>query len=264
MIRRGCAMNVWMFLLVCVTAVTAHAQTVATSSHPVKFRVVAIAESGNTPHNDFVAAAKVWLQQLADENNFAVDYITNTDPINDAFLAKYRLFIQLNYPPYRWTPVAKKAFQRYITHGTGGWIGFHHAGLLGDFDGYPMWPWWSRFMGDIRYTSYIAQFATATVKVDDPGHPATKGLPSSFVVQQEEWYTWSKSNRSTVHVLASVDESTYDPRSMITMGDHPVVWTNEHVKARNIYIFMGHHAELFQNKDFTQLFRNAIFWGAGQ
>jgi hypothetical protein len=172
-----------------------------------------------------------WLQQLATENDFAVDYITNTDPINDAFLAKYRLFIQLNYPPYRWTPVAKKAFQRYITRGTGGWIGFHHAMLLGDFDGYKMWPWWSHFMGDIRYTSYIAQFATATVKVDDPGHPVTKGLPSSFTVQQEEWYTWSRSNRNKVHVLASVDESTYSPKSMITMGDHPVVWTNEHVKA---------------------------------
>jgi type 1 glutamine amidotransferase len=160
--------------------------------------------------------------------------------------------------------VAKQAFERYIERGTGGWIGFHHAMLLGDFDGYPMWPWWSHFMGDIRYTSYIAQFATATVKVDDPNHPATKGLPSSFVVQQEEWYTWSRSNRPNVHVLASVDESTYDPRSMITMGDHPVVWTNEHVKSRNIYIFMGHHAALFQDKNFTQLFRNAIFWGAGQ
>ncbi len=95
-----------MFLAVSIAAVTAHA--LDTPSHPVKFRVVAIAESGNTPHNEFVAAAKVWLQQLADENDFAIDYITNTDPINDAFLAKYKLFIQLNYPPYRWTPVAKK------------------------------------------------------------------------------------------------------------------------------------------------------------
>jgi uncharacterized protein len=198
--------NKW---FVCVFLLTACVSAFAldTSSKPVKFRVVAIAEEGNSPHNEFVAAAKVWLAQLAAENDFAVDYITNTDPINDAFLAKYRLFIQLNYPPYRWTPVAKKAFERYIERGTGGWIGFHHAMLLGDFDGYPMWTWWSHFMGDIRYTSYIAQFATATVKVDDPNHPATKGLPSSFTVDKEEWYTWSRSNRANVHVLASVDES---------------------------------------------------------
>jgi type 1 glutamine amidotransferase len=250
-----------LFFLLLAIPFCAHAQP----DRPVKFRVVAIAENGNGPHNEFVAAAKIWLQKLADENNFAVDYITDTEPINDAFLAKYKLFIQLNYPPYRWTPTAQKAFELYIARGTGGWIGFHHAGLLGEFDGYPMSQWWSHFMGDIRYTSYIAQFATATVRVDDPNHPAMKGLPSSFTIDKEEWYTWDRSNRSNVRVLASVDESTYDPKSMIIMGgDHPVVWTNEHVKARNIYIFMGHHPELFQDKNFTQLFRNAIFWGAGQ
>jgi type 1 glutamine amidotransferase len=250
-----------LLLLLGVASVSAYA--LDGPAHPVKFRVVAIAEVGQGSHNDFAEAAKVWLQQLAAENDFAVDYITNTDSINDAFLKKYRLFIQLNYPPYRWTPVAKKAFQRYITRGTGGWIGFHHAMLLGDFDGYKMWPWYAHFMGDIRYTSYIAQFATATVKVDDRNHPLTRGLPASFVIQHEEWYTWSASPRPNVHVLASADESTYDPKSMITMGDHPVVWTNDHVKSRNVYIFMGHHADLFQDKNFTQLFRNAVLWGAG-
>jgi uncharacterized protein len=34
------------------------------------------------------------------------------------------------------------------------------------------------------------------------------------------------------------------------------------VKARNIYIFMGHHPGLFQNEKYIQLFRNAIFWAA--
>ncbi len=250
-------------LLLLFAVASASAQALDAPAHPVKFRVVAIAEAGQGSHNDFAQAARAWLQKLAAENDFAVDTITDTDSINDAFLAKYRLFIQLNYPPYRWTPVAQKAFQRYITRGKGGWIGFHHAMLLGDFDGYKMWPWYSHFMGDIRYTSYIAQFATATVKVDDSAHPLTRGLPASFVIQQEEWYTWSASPRPNVHVLASVDESTYDPKSMITMGDHPVVWTNDHVKSRNVYIFMGHHADLFQDKNFTQLFRNAVLWGAG-
>ena len=251
----------WLLLFVlALVAVTSRAQ-----DSPVKFRVVAIAEPGHGQHQQFAEAAKVVLQQMAAENNFAVDYITNTDPINDAFLAKYRLFIQLNYPPYRWTPVAKKAFIRYITRGSGGWVGFHHAGLLGDFDGYTMWPWYSKFMGDIRFTSYVPQFATATIKVDDPSHPAMKGLPASFTIENEEWYTWSKSPRANVHVLGSVDESTYTPKTMIIMGgDHPVIWTNPHVKARNVYIFMGHRPELFQSKDFTQLFKNVVLWGAGQ
>ena len=120
-VLKNLALKSFTFFVVALATITAHA--LDTPNHPVKFRVVAIAESGNTPHNEFVAAAKVWLQELADENDFAIDYITNTDPINDAFLAKYKLFIQLNYPPYRWTDVAKLAFQRYITRGTGGWVG---------------------------------------------------------------------------------------------------------------------------------------------
>jgi len=48
------------------------------------------------------------------------------------------------------------------------------------------------------------------------------------------------------------------------MGDHPVIWTNEHYKARNIYIFMGHHPDLFQNPAFATIFRNSVFWAAHQ
>jgi hypothetical protein len=47
-------------------------------------------------------------------------------------------------------------------------------------------------------------------------------------------------------------------------GDHPVIWTNLHYQSRNIYIFMGHHPELFQNSAFTTIFRNSIFWAARQ
>ena len=63
-------------------------------------------------------------------------------------------------------------------------------------------------------------------------------------------------------VLASVDESTYSPDSKIKMGDHPVIWTNHHVAARNVYIFMGHGPWLFENKAFTTILRNAILWAA--
>jgi uncharacterized protein len=227
------------------------------------FKILAIAEHGGI-HQPFVDAAKLWLQKEAAVDNFTIDYIEDTRPIDAAYLAHYQLFIQLNYPPYNWTATAATAFTNAIEQGSIGWIGFHHATLLGEFDGFHMWPWFSRFMGDIRFTQYISTFATGTVNVEDPSHPAVKNLPQSFTISNEEWYTWSKSPRPNVHVLASVDESTYTPDSTIKMGDHPVVWSNEHVKARNIYIFMGHHPELFQNIAFTTLFNNSILWAAGK
>lgn len=230
---------------------------------PTQFRVIALAEPGGI-HQPFVDAATIWLNRLAAQSNFSIDYIQNTDPINDAFLSKYKLFIQLNYPPYNWTPAAQAAFVRYIEKGRGGWIGFHHATLLGEFDGFRMWPWFSSFMGGIRFTAYIPTFADGMVTVEDSSHPAMKAVPSPFLVKQEEWYTWDKSPRPNVHVLARVDESTYRPDTKTKMGDHPVVWTNEHYKARNIYIFMGHHPDLFENPAFTAIFRNSIFWAAHQ
>jgi uncharacterized protein len=228
-----------------------------------KFHVIALAERQSI-HRPFVDAAKVWLQRQATDNHFSVDCIENTDKIDDAFLSHYQLFIQLDYPPYNWTPKAVAAFTKYIEEGRGGWIGFHHATLLGEFDGHPMWSWFSQFMGGIRFADYIPTFATATVIVEDRSHPVMKNARPMFTVEQEEWYTWDKSPRPNVHVLAHVDEATYSPDGPTKMGDHPVIWTNEHEKARNVYIFVGHHPELFQNSTFTTIFHNSILWAAHQ
>jgi len=228
-----------------------------------RFRVLALAEHASI-HKPFVDAAKVWLAKLAGEEHFAVDYLEDTRRIDRAFLRRYALFLQLDYPPYRWTPHAQAAFIRYIEEGRGGWIGFHHATLLGEFDGFPMWPWFHRFMGGIRFKDYIATFATGQVNVEDPDHPVLRGVRSPFVIENEEWYTYDASPRANVHVLASVDEASYRPQTPIRMGDHPVIWSNPRVKARNVYIFMGHHAELFENETFTRIFRNAVFWAAGR
>ena len=228
------------------------------------FKVLALYENGGH-HVEYSGRAKIWLNQLAAKKGFKIDYIQNTDTIDDALLSNYQLFIQLDYAPYAWTDKAVKAFERYIDEGRGGWIGFHHATLLGEFDGYPMWDWFSEFMGGIRWKDYIATFAKGTVNIEDKQHPVMKGVPASFIVQQEEWYAYDKSPRANVHVLASVDESTYDPQQpKVKMGDHPVVWTNLKYKARNIYIFMGHSPNLFDNPAYTRLFSNAIFWAAGK
>jgi hypothetical protein len=236
--------------------------TTAQTLHP-RFKVIAIAEAGGI-HKPFVDAARVWLQQESQAQHFSIDYIQDTAKINDAFLSQYQLFIQLNYPPYGWNPTAVAAFERYVDEGRGGWIGFHHATLLGEFDGYPIWPWFQTFMGGIRFTKYIPTFVSAEVKVEDASHPVMRGVTPSFQIQDEEWYTYDKSPRPNVHVLASVVEDTYTPPSTIKMGDHPVVWTNDHYKARNIYIFMGHRPEHFQNRNFTTLFHNSILWAAHQ
>ena len=240
-----------------LTALPARAQ-----NETNRFRALVLAERGDQ-HEAFVVAALEWLKGMAAKDHFAMDVYENPNQFNKAFLARYQVFIQLNYPPYRWSDEAKAAFQDYIEQGRGGWVGFHHATLLGEFDGYPIWPWFSDFMGGIRFKNYIAQRVAGTVVVEDAAHPSMNGVPATFVVKEEEWYTYDKDPRPNVHVLAHVDESSYQPSSDIKMGDHPVVWTNEKMKARNIYILMGHHPSLFQNDAYKTLVRNAILWAAG-
>jgi uncharacterized protein len=227
-------------------------------------RIVVLAEEGGR-HQPYVDAAKKWLNAEATVNNFKIDYIADPNSLNEQFLSNYHLFIQLNYPPYRWNDTAKLAFQKYIEEGRGGWVGLHHASLLGEFDGFKIWPWFSAWMGGIRWKDYIPTFVSGKVLNEAPGHPVMRNVSDGFLIAKEEFYIYDKSPRSgDVHVLASVDESSYTPTSTILMGDHPVVWTNEHVKARNVYIFMGHDPGLFDNPDYRLMFSNAIFWAAGK
>ena len=248
-------------IAVCLLIVCTTAHTKAQTNKPY-FKAVAIAETGGG-HALFDVAAKAWLNKLAADSNFTIDYITDTKPINKEFLKQYRLFIQLDYPPYPWGKDAQEAFEDYIENARGGWVGFHHPTLLGVFDGYPMWEWYSKFMGDIQFKRHIPGGTEAKLIIEDTKHPAVTGLPPAFITK-DEWYIYDKSPRPNVHVLASIDESTYNPEKDVKMGDHPIIWTNEHYKARNIYIAMGHFPELFNDVNYIRLVKNALFWAAGR
>lgn len=226
---------------------------------PHKAKVLVLTERGGQ-HGGFTDAGLKWLVAEGAKGNFSITEINNARNITEAYLSQFSLVIQLDFPPYTWPKEAEDAFVKYIEEGRGGWIGFHHATLLGEFDGYPMWQWFSDFMGGVRFKNYIAPLADGTLVVEDKQHPVMKGVPASFVVPDDEWYTYDKSPRPNVHVLANVDESSYTPASDIKMGDHPVVWVNESKKARNVYFQIGHSSKLYETEGFTTMFRNAIEW----
>lgn len=223
-------------------------------------RILAIAETGNE-HEPFSRAALAWLNARKDSLNIEVDHITSLRSLPEGCLQQYHLILQLDYPPYAWSEEAKSDFIRYIEQGTGSYIGFHHASLLGDiFGAGPMWEWFSRFMGGIRWKGYIETPTDGTICLEDRTHPVTAGLPDTIRIPRDEWYIYHNSPRPQVHVLAHVDEHSYTPASSVRMGDHPVIWTNPNVPARNVYFQFGHDASLFRQPAFVQMFKNAIRW----
>lgn len=225
------------------------------------YKMLVLTERGGQ-HGPFTDAGLKWLADQQVAMGFEMTEINSADSITEQYLAQFAVIVQLDFPPYTWSDTARAAFEKYIDEGHGGWVGFHHATLLGEFDGWPMWQWFSDFMGGIRFQNYIAALADGRVTVEAADHPVMRGVESTFVIPDDEWYTFDRSPRGNVEVLASVDEASYEPASDIRMGDHPVVWTNTAKGARNVYFLPGHTPQLFENSNFTTMFTNAIKWCA--
>ena len=222
-------------------------------------KVLVLAERGGL-HEPFTATGLQWLEDNKERFNMQLVVLNTAENIAKGELGNYHLVLQLNHPPYAWSKEAQLDFQNYINRGVGNYIGFHHATLLGEFDGYGMWQWFSDFMGGMRYENYIAEKCDGTVQVEDRQHPVMNDIPGTFVIEDDEWYTYNKNPRQNVHVLAHVDEASYTIKTNIKMGDHPVVWTNPSKGARNVYFQFGHSKLLFDNPIFVKLLENALKW----
>lgn len=232
----------------------------AASCTPKQNEILVLTERGGQ-HGPFTDAALQWLADEGAENGYTITEINTAAPITKDFLERFDAIIQLDYPPFGWSEEGQKAFQEYIEEGKGGWIGFHHATLIGEFrEGYPIWKWFQRLLGGITYKNYIEELTDGTMIVEDPEHPVMQGVSPTVIIPDDEFYTYDISPRGNVHVLARVDEDTYTTQTDIKMGDHPVVWCNDKVKGRNLYIQMGHSPKLLDDPDFTRMFANAIDW----
>jgi len=231
------------------------------------FRVFMIASTAAT-HMPMSNASVPVLQELGAANHFTVDSTTDTSLMNDANLSKYQVFLQMQLGSFEMPPAAQAAFEKFIADGKG-WVGVHAAGLTGIqfiedangniIPGYTYWPWYTDFFGGVTWSTH-PNLQNGTLLIEDRSHPATRNLPGSFQLK-DEWYEWAQNPRPNVHVLGRADESTYT--SVHPMGDHPIVWSNEH-EPRMIYIGVGHDPSSLDNPSYRILLRDAILWAGGR
>jgi type 1 glutamine amidotransferase len=136
------------------------------------------------------------------------------------------------------------ALQSWV-EGGGGWVGIHGA-LDAEYD----WPFYEMLAGAWFQAHPAVQ--EATVRVEDPTHPATAHLPTQWV-RTDEWYDLRTNPRANpnadVHVLATVDESTYEGA---TMGaDHPIAWCSTIGDGQTFVTAMGHTVESWSDPAFV-------------
>ena len=208
------------------------------------FNALIFSKTAAFRHTECIPSGTVAIAQMAQRNGFTVDATENAADFNDANLAKYDVVIFLCTTGDVLNGAQQTAFEHYI-QGGGGYAGIHSASDT-EYD----WSWYGGLVGAyFRDHPGVAgvnqQFQQATINVEDRKSAATKRLPAQWT-REEEWYNFRTNPREDVHVLMSVDESTYDPRGYSVpggsppMGDHPISWCHEYDGGRAFYTALGH------------------------
>jgi type 1 glutamine amidotransferase len=191
-------------------------------------------------------------------DNFVTE---NAAVFNAAQLRSFDVIVLNSISGNVFTTAQRRAFREWIARG-GGVVALHGSGGDHDYD----WQWYVRTLIGaqfIGHTNRPKQFQLGTIHVADPSHIAMRGLPLMWR-REEEWYAF---NRVPVghdtHVLAWLDEGSYEPEPAQRMGvKHPVIWTRCVDRSRVFFSALGHKAETYSEPLHLQMIAGALDWAS--
>lgn len=197
-------------------------------------------------HNSIPTAIET-LTELGEANGFEVDQTIETDGFTLANLRRYSAVIFALPTGDVLNPHEQRALRKYMRKG-GGYMGIHSAA-----DTEHGWPFYERIVGTL-FKAHPLLNQPALFFNEAPVNPATKHLPAEMEIVDEH-YSFQTSPRESVHVLLSIDESTYDqdPNTSLlngapftgTMGDHPMSWCHRNAGGPTFYTALGHLTDLY-------------------
>ncbi|MBY8874064.1 ThuA domain-containing protein [Micromonospora sp. PLK6-60] len=217
------------------------------------FSVLIFSKTAGFRH-DSIPTGIAAIQKLGADNGFTVDTTEDGAAFTDANLAKYRAVIWLSTTGDVLDADQQAAFERYIKAG-GGYVGIHAAS-----DTEYSWPWYGDLVG-AWFANHPAN-QQATVKVEDPAHPSTAHLPERWS-RFDEWYNFRTNPRAKVHVLSSLDETSYTPGAGAMGHDHPIAWCQDFDGGRAWYTGGGHTRESYAEPEFLTHLLGGIRTAAG-
>ncbi|TAE47707.1 MAG: cytochrome C, partial [Bacteroidetes bacterium] len=204
--------------------------------------------------HESIAAGKKALIEMGKQNGFRVDTTEDAGMFKETYLRHYNVVVFLNTTGDVLNPSQQLVFNRFI-QGGGGFVGIHSAADT-EYD----WEWYGNLVGAyFKGHPNNPNVRQATVRIVDKKHPATKNLPSEWP-RSDEWYNY-KDIKSHIHVLAEVDESTYEGGE--NGPHHPISWYHEFDGGRSFYTGLGHTAESFSEKAFLEMLHGGIEYAAG-
>jgi type 1 glutamine amidotransferase len=222
----------------------------------VRFRVLVFSKTTGFRH-DSIPAGVAAIRRLGREHRFGVDHTEDEGRFTDRNLARYAAVVFLSTTG---EPLAsrshRRAFRRYI-HWGGGFLGVHAAS-----DAFYRWRWYVGLVG-ASFRAHPSGTPLADVRVEDRRTAATRGLPKVWR-RVDEWYAFRSNPRAHVHVLAKLDERSYDAGGAAMGADHPIAWCHRYAGGRSVYTAMGHTSESYGEPRFAAHLLGAIRMAAGR
>ena len=194
-------------------------------------------------------------------------------------------------------PAQREGLERYLADG-GGFFGIHAASSMAP-DVASDWPWFRDLVGasfkghtvarifsdeavperpGVVYGGHrasappdadlwsdelaVMSCESAIVRVEDADCPAIGAIVDGDTMV-DEWYGFHENPRPRVNVVATVDESTYEPYLGEMGDDHPTVWWREFGGGRSVYNSMGHSVAMWDDERFLSSVLGGIDLAAG-
>jgi PKD repeat protein/glucose/arabinose dehydrogenase/type 1 glutamine amidotransferase len=201
-----------------------------------------------------IEAGVVALEESSATHGFTLDSTADAGAFTDANLAQYEVVVFLSTTGDVLNSGQQAAFERYIKAG-GGFAGVH-AATDTEYD----WAWYGDLVG--AYFANHPNPQNATVKVTDPAHPSTAGLPQAWQ-RFDEWYNFRADPAAKVHVLAELDETSYSPGSGAMGTSHPIAWCQDYDGGRSWYTGLGHTEESYADPSFRDHLVKGVQTAAG-
>jgi type 1 glutamine amidotransferase len=201
--------------------------------------------------HDSIPAGVQALTKLAADRGWSLLATEDATKFSDPGLAAYNAVVFLSTTGDVLDDAQQSAFERFIRSGRA-FIGIHSASDT-EYD----WPWYGGLVG--AYFREHPAVQSAEITVEDTTNPATAGLPKPWR-RTDEWYAFKSNPRANVHVLLSLDESSFAAGSANMNGDHPIAWCHEYDGGRAFYTALGHTSESFADPAFMAHLAGAVTW----
>jgi type 1 glutamine amidotransferase len=228
-------------------------------------RVLIVTGETDLPYHDWRVTTPFLRGVLENAGHFDVKVLEEPRGLSSQALSRYDVVV-LNYNGPRWGEGPERALEEFLRSGKG--LVALHGVSYGPFYGQDLK---TRRMAGVPWEAYADMMGVTwklgnighsrrhvfPVKWVDTAHPIARGLPPTFLANDELYHKMDF--KPNARVLASAYS---DPKVGGTGRDEPIVWTVPFGRGRVLHTSLGHDLSAMAQPGFLAAFARAVEWAA--